>query len=118
MGFLHSGLLVALPRGLLCFPTTSFLDGESLLASLLVAPPLWAPRLACVGSGHDLELCLYRATLECGFAQWPGIDVILVIVVMRGTMPLKPNGDSSYRWLPPLEIWWTYFGFLDLGFGV
>jgi len=33
-------------------------------------------------------------------------------------MPLEPDRVSSYRWLPPLELWWTGFESLDLGSGV
>jgi len=42
----------------------------------------------------------------------------LVIVVLGGSMPLEPDRVSSYRWLPPLELWWTGFESLDLGSGV
>jgi hypothetical protein len=87
-----------------------------------------SPRSISSDSGEKVQKveCLdnvsVRAWIWCfDLAHDPcsiGWAFTLVIVMVGGTFPLEPDRVSSYRWLPPLELWWTSFESLDLGSSV
>lgn len=80
--------------------------------TLLVALPLWAPPPCLRRYGTGSSAWIYRATL--GLLEWHILWLlscweVLCLSNLIGFLP------SSYRWLPPLELWWTGFESLDLG---